>query len=138
MDNPTTPPPDQGNAPMPSESAAAPAATDKDTRQWAMFLHLSLLAGFVIPLAGLVAPIIIWQIKKEELPAIDAHGKVVMNWIISALIYGAVCFVLAFVIIGIPLLFVLSLLHVIFAIIGGIKANNGELWKYPLSISFLK
>lgn len=61
-----------------------------NAKQWAMFLHFSILAGFVIPIAGLIVPIIIWQIKKTELPEIDAHGKVVANWIISAIIYGVV------------------------------------------------
>ena len=109
-----------------------------NAKQWAMILHLSLLAGFIIPFAGLIAPIVIWQLKKEEMPELDAHGKIVVNWLISALIYGAVCFVLSFVLIGIPLLFVLGILSVVFPIIGGIKANNGEVWKYPLSISFIK
>ena len=102
-----------------------------------MFLHLSLLAGFLVPFAGLIAPIVIWQMKKASLPEIDAHGKIVVNWIISAVIYAAVSFVLIFVLIGIPLLIVLGILSVVFPIIGGIKANNGEAWKYPLSIRFL-
>jgi len=42
-----------------------------------MFLHFSLLAGYVVPIAGLIAPIIIWQLKKNELPGLDEHGKVV-------------------------------------------------------------
>ena len=109
-----------------------------DAKQWAMLLHFSLLAGFVVPFAGLIAPIIIWQLKKTEFPEVDAHGKVVVNWMISGIIYGAVCFLLSFILIGIPLLIVLGALAVIFPIIGGIKANNGELWKYPLSIPFLK
>ena len=111
---------------------------DQQARQWAMFLHLSQLAGFVVPLVGLVAPIIIWQTQKEEFPMLDEHGKAVVNWIISELIYGAICFVLMFVIIGFPMLLILGLLGVIFPIIGGIKANNGELWRYPLTITFIK
>ena len=101
-----------------------------------MFLHLSQLAGYVVPFGGLVVPILIWQIKKTELPGIDAHGKIVMNWLISALIYAVVSFILVFAFIGIPLLWAIGILAIIFPIIGGIKANNGELWKYPLSISF--
>jgi len=114
------------------------ADSDKETRQWALYLHLSLLSNFLIPLAGLVAPIVIWQIKKEELPGLDAHGKVAVNWIISAVIYGFVSFLLVFVLIGIPLLIALGVVSIVFPIIGGVKANNGELWKYPLSIRFLK
>ncbi len=109
-----------------------------NARQWAMFVHFSLLAGFIVPILGLALPIIIWQLKKTDFPEIDAHGKVVVNWIISAIIYGIACSLLFYISIGIPVLFVLAAVCVIFPIIGGIKANNGELWKYPLSIQFFK
>lgn len=109
---------------------------DQESRQWAMFLHLSLLTGFLLPLAGLVVPIIIWQMKKNDMPEIDVHGKVVLNWILSQIIYAAASVLLIFVFIGIPMLIALGLLAVIFPIIGGIKANNGEVWQYPLSIRF--
>lgn len=112
-------------------------ASDSETRQWAVFLHLSLLAGFVLPGAGFILPIVLWQIKKAELPGIDAHGKVVVNWLISALIYGIACGMLIFVLLGIPLLGILGLLALIFPIIGAIKANEGIVWSYPLSIRFI-
>jgi uncharacterized protein len=111
---------------------------EQEARQWAMFLHLSQLAGYIIPLLGLIAPIVIWQIKKEEYPILDVHGKVVVNWIISELIYAAIGFVLMFVVIGIPILAVLGVLAIVFPIIGGIKANNGELWHYPMTINIIK
>ncbi len=111
---------------------------EQQARQWAMFLHLSQLAGYIIPLIGLIAPIIIWQTKKEEYPILDEHGKIVINWIISELIYGAICSVLLFVIIGFPMLMILGILAVVFPIIGGIKANNGELWRYPMTINIIK
>ena len=112
--------------------------SDKECRNWAMILHFSLLAGYIVPLAGLVAPIIIWQIKKDELPGIDAHGKVVVNWLISAFIYAVIFTALIIVIIGIPLLIALGLLSIIYPIIGGVKANEGKLWKYPLTFQILK
>jgi uncharacterized Tic20 family protein len=112
--------------------------SSRQTRQWAMFLHLSLLAVFIIPLAGLVAPVLIWQLKKSQLPDIDVHGKIVMNWLISSLIYGVIGFLLKFVLIGFPLLLALGVVAVVFPIIGGVKANNGEVWRYPLSMRFLK
>ncbi len=115
-----------------------PASIEERTNQWAMFLHFSLLAGFLVPLAGLVVPIVIWQLKKTELPGIDMHGKIVVNWIISFVIYAAIFAVLVMVLIGIPLLIALGVAGIIFPIIGGIKANSGEAWPYPLSIAFLK
>ncbi|MGK7896812.1 MAG: DUF4870 domain-containing protein [Xenococcus sp. (in: cyanobacteria)] len=109
---------------------------DKETRQWAMLLHLSQLAGLLVPLAGLIIPILIWQLKKEEMPELDVHGKIVVNWIISGLIYSVICFILVFLVIGIFLLIPLSIIAIVFPIIGAIKANEGRAWKYPLSISF--
>jgi uncharacterized Tic20 family protein len=123
-------------APVPPKDTSA--FVEQQTRQWAMLLHFSLLAGFVLPFAGLVVPILIWQLKKTDLPGIDVHGKIVVNWIISLVIYGAVCALLIFVLIGIPLLVALGIVAVILPIIGGIKANNGEVWNYPLAISFLQ
>lgn len=127
-----------GPPPAGSSAPAGPVDVEQQTRQWAMFLHLSQLANFVAPLAGVILPILIWQIKKGELPGIDEHGKIVMNWIISAVLYGVVCFFLVFLVIGVLLLPVLAILAIVFPIIGGIKANNGEVWKYPLSIPFFK
>lgn len=111
-------------------------SSELDTRQWAMFLHLSLLAGLLVPGAGFILPIVLWQVKKNDLPGIDAHGKVVANWLVSALIYGVACGMLSFLLIGIPLLMILGLLALVFPIIGAIKANEGVLWKYPLSFQF--
>jgi hypothetical protein len=113
---------------------------DPKENQWAMALHLSQLLHFVVvvPFAGFIAPILIWQLKKGEFPSLDAHGKIVVNWLISALIYGIVSALLLVIFIGIPLLVVLGILGVAFPIIGGIKASSGEVWKYPLSITFLK
>jgi uncharacterized Tic20 family protein len=122
----------------PEEMRPSPVNREQQTRQWAMFLHLSMLANFVLPPAGLVAPIVIWQLKKDELPGIDAHGKNAVNWIISAVIYGLVSALLVLVLIGIPMLIALGVLTIIFPIIAGIKANNGEVWKYPLTIPFVK
>lgn len=110
----------------------------RQSRQWAMFLHFSLLTGYFIPFAGLIIPILIWQLKKNDFPELDAHGKVVMNWIISSLIYGSIGFVLTFIFIGLFILIPLGILFIVFPIIGGIKANDGEVWKYPFSIRFLK
>lgn len=115
-------------------------ASDRErmTRQWAMILHLSTLAGFIAVGAGFIAPILIWQIKKTDYPELDAHGKIVANWLISYVIYFAICFVAVSVFIGFILLPILGVLGIVFPIVGAIKANNGEVWKYPLSIPFFR
>lgn len=115
-----------------------PVAEEKETRQTAMLLHLSTLAGLVVPLAGIIAPILIWQIKKDELPGLDPHGKNAINWLISELIYIVISAVLILALIGIPMLIAVAILGIVFPIIAAVKANKGEVWRYPLSITFLK
>ena len=104
---------------------------------WPMLIHLTQLCGCLAPLVGWIVPIVIWQMQKDKIPECDAHGRAVANWLISFLIYSVVAFLLAFVIIGIPILFVLGILAVVFPVIGAIKANNGELWEYPMAIRFV-
>jgi uncharacterized Tic20 family protein len=111
---------------------------DKDANQWAMFVHLSLFAGYLIPLAGLVVPIVLWQIKKDQYAFVDVHGKIVVNWIISMIIYAAVCTVLLAVAIGVLGFVILGVMSMILPIIGGIKANQGEVWEYPMSLKFIR
>jgi uncharacterized Tic20 family protein len=125
-------------ASMPPAGAASAPDLEQQTRQWALFLHLSVLAGLVLPIAGVVVPILIWQLKKADLPELDVHGKNAVNWMISALIYAVACVILTFVLIGGPLLIVLGVLGVVFPVIAAIKANNGEVWQYPLTIQVLK
>jgi uncharacterized protein len=108
-----------------------------DEKMWSMFMHFSQLCGFLIPLLGLVVPIVMWQVKKDQSDIIDRHGKNILNWIITEIIFFAVFFILVRIFIGIPLLGVLFVLGIIFPIIGGIKANNGEFWPYPFSIKFI-
>ena len=110
----------------------------KDTNMWGMFIHLSQFAGFLIPYAGLILPIVLWQIKKDESGAIDRHGRIVTNWIISATIYGVVSAILSAILIGIPLLIAVAICAIVFPIIGAVKANNGEIWEYPMCIKFFK
>jgi uncharacterized Tic20 family protein len=108
-----------------------------DENTWCMFIHFSQLLAFALPLVGLIVPIILWQMKKDESELIDAHGKMVMNWIISSLIYLVISGILCLILIGYPLLLGLIALEVIFPIIGGIRAKEGIKWKYPLTISFI-
>lgn len=100
-----------------------------------MLMHLSQFAGFIIFGLGFALPIIMWQMNKNN-PEIDRHGKNIANFMISMIIYGAVAFLLVFILVGIPILIVLGILEIVFVIMATVKANRGEYWKYPLSIQF--
>lgn len=109
-----------------------------DERQMGLFLHLSQLANIILFPIGVVLPIVLWQTQKEKMPALDAHGKMVTNFMISMTIYGFISFILMFVLIGFLLILGVFAIGVIFPIIGAMKANNGEFWEYPLTIKFIK
>jgi uncharacterized Tic20 family protein len=109
-----------------------------DEKQMGLILHLSQLANVILFPVGVVAPIVIWQTQKEKMPALDAHGKMVANFMISMVIYTFVSIILMFVLIGFLTIFAVLLIGIIFPIVGAVKANNGELWEYPLTIKFIK
>ncbi len=139
-DNPTPPPPlVQPLKPLlPPEEAQA--------RTWNMLCHLSALAGFIgIPFGNILGPLIVWQIKKNEIPSVDIHGKAALNFqitvLLATLIAGIGAVIGMFICIGyllIPVVILLVLCGLIFPIIAGVKANNGEDYKYPYSIEFIK
>lgn len=109
-----------------------------DLNTFCMLMHLSQLLSFVVPFSGLVLPIVMWATNKDQFPEVDKHGKVIFNWIISATIYAFVSAILMVIGIGFLLLLAVAICTVVFAIIGGVKANEGVVWAYPISIKFFK
>ncbi len=115
-----------------------PPCAPLDVNTWGLFIHLSQFFTYIIPLAGLIVPLVLWQVKKDQSAIIDRHGKIVMNWILTEFVLLLLIIPLCFILIGFPLLFILGVLGIVFPIIGAIKAGNGEVWPYPCSIRFLK
>ncbi|HHD78017.1 MAG TPA: DUF4870 domain-containing protein [Campylobacteraceae bacterium] len=110
----------------------------KQERNWAMLMHFAQLLNMLFPFLGLIAVIVMWQLKKEESPFIDRHGKIILNWMFSYMLYALAGFLLVYVGVGVLILVILKFAILILAIIWGIRANNGESAPYPLSITFLK
>lgn len=109
-----------------------------DLKTYLMIMHVSQYAGLVVPFAGLVIPIAMWLNAKDYEPAVDEHGKEITNWIISFVIYCVVSIALSCLLIGIPLLIIAVVLDLIFPIVGMIAAGENRLYRYPLTIRFLK
>jgi uncharacterized protein len=109
-----------------------------EARQWGMFAHLAALAGFVIPFGNLIGPLVVWQMKKNEMPFVDDQGKESLNFQITVAIAVVVCVVLMVILIGALLLPLVGLAALIFTIIGAIKANAGERYRYPFALRLIK
>jgi uncharacterized Tic20 family protein len=120
---------------QPEASLGAPSGD----KTMAMLCHLLSFLGFIgIPLGNILGPLVLWLIKKDEDALVNATGKEVLNFQISASIYGIVCVLLAFVVVGFILLPILLIGVVVYTIIGAMKANEGLLYRYPFTIRFIK
>ena len=101
--------------------------------------HLLGLAWITaIPFASVIAPLVLWLWKRDTHANVDLHGKESVNFQISMAIYALIAGVLMFVFIGFILLPVVLLTQVILTIIGALEASKGNLYRYPLTIRFLK
>ena len=103
-----------------------------------MLLHLSQFAGYIVPGLGFALPIILWYNEKDRNANVDRHGKNILNFIISYLVYMTILFILSFALIGLPFLWILGLLVPTFTVIAAVKASSGVYWKYPATIEFFK
>lgn len=110
-------------------------ASGMDNRTYSMLLHFSQLCGYVVPFLGLAVPVVLWAIRRED-SYIDQQGKAVFNWMISSFIYFVVCLVLTMVVVGVFLLALLGLVSIVFVVLGAIRAKDGVIQDYPLSIPF--
>jgi uncharacterized Tic20 family protein len=113
-------------------------APGNEEKQWAFFAHLSALVGFVIPFGSLLGPLIIWQMKKHEMPFVDDQGKEALNFQITMAIAFLVCCVLMLILIGFLLAVIVGIVDIIYTIIAAIAANNGQVYRYPFNLRLIK
>lgn len=120
----------------------------QNDKNYSSITHLSGFAGWFFPFGNIIAPLVMWIAKKNDSTYIDAHGKAVINFQLSLILYG---FLLAILILPITILTLgLGLIAIILAIIpviilkialiisASIKANSGEYYDYPFTIEFIK
>jgi hypothetical protein len=129
-------PRDPNAAPSEPSSGGMP---EGELKNWLIALHLSPLAMFLsIPFANVIAPLIIWLIKKDVSPEIDRHGKAVLNFQITICLAALVAVLLFMVFIGFLLLPLIVIFNLVMIIMGTVDASKGQLREYPLSMRFLK
>jgi uncharacterized Tic20 family protein len=123
---------------MENQPPVSSSPSSANVRTWTVLCHASALLGVFFHFMGhLLGPLIVWLAKRHESAEIDAHGKEALNFQLSMLIYDAVAVLLCFVLIGIPILIGLWILNIVLVIIASMKASEGQLYRYPLTIRFL-
>jgi hypothetical protein len=84
-----------------------------------------------------VAPLIVLLVFGQRSAYVRAHAVESLNFNLSWLLYGIVAVILAFLLIGIPILIALGLAYLVLIVIASVRANNGEFFRYPLTIRFV-
>jgi hypothetical protein len=118
----------------PANSASTGLIFGVTPQNWTVLMHLSPLLWWAG--VGIAAPVVMWLISRDQSRLADRHGRVIVNWILSLIVYLFISGALAFIVIGIPIGIVLGLMSLIFPVIGAVRASEGRLWPYPLSIEF--
>ncbi|WP_426430205.1 DUF4870 domain-containing protein [Winogradskyella sp. HB-48] len=100
--------------------------------------HLSQMLTYITGFGGLIVPLILWATQKDRVDGMDAHGKAIVNFQLSIIVYCLISVPLILLFgLGILLLILIGILSFVMPIINAIKASNGELPSYPLSLGFI-
>ncbi len=97
---------------------------------------LSIITHLLGIVTGFIGALIVYLVTKQEV--VKNHAREALNWQISVLIYSLILGVISTMFIGEALLGLAGLLNIVFCIVAAVKANSGEVWKYPITIRFLK
>lgn len=123
---------------MPVELESVPAVPQED-RMYAAACHFAGLPIFITTgLANIIAPLVIWMIKKDTMPFVDEHGKESLNFQLTLLIGYVISAVLVYFCIGIFLIGALLIVQIIFPLIAGIKAYDGQPYRYPMTLRMVQ
>ena len=113
-------------------------APDVEERNWAMLCHLSTFAGYLFPLANILAPLVVWAIKREGHPLVDDQGKEALNFQISITLYVLIALAFSLILIGIPFLLGLLIADLVLTLVAAVKAADGELYRYPATLRLIR
>lgn len=104
-----------------------------DERTWSVVVHLSALCALFLPFGHLLGPLVVWLIKRGEMPMVDRNGKEALNFQITVTLASFVCGLLTFIGIGLILLFVLLVADAVLVIMAAVKTSRGEAFSYPFT-----
>ena len=113
---------------------ATPTISNEE-RTLAALTHLSGLSGYVVPLGGVLVPVIIWIVRRDSLVISSiAKQAVLLNVVVFCLVAATAILWVTIILIPAVVLFWCALAVVALAlpIIGAIKANEGTYYKYPV------
>lgn len=141
--------PEHVTPPPPPAAPRIEGAPGADERQWAMFAHLSALAGALLTgsiggWGGFLGPLVIWLVKKDTMPYVADQAKEALNFNITVSAVFLVLWIVTFmtfflgIIITGPIMFVVGVGALVLIVIAAIQANEGKAYRYPMSLRLVK
>jgi uncharacterized protein len=125
------------SGPPPGGPPGQPPLAPEQERLWAMLAHLlSFVAAYVF--LGFVAPLVVLLVFGPRSAYVRAHAVESLNFNLSWLLYSIVALFLFIIGIGILILLALGIAYVVLVVIASLRANNGEFFRYPLTIRFVR
>jgi uncharacterized Tic20 family protein len=110
----------------------------KEDNQLLVITHLSQLVTLVIGFGSLIVPLIFWLTQKDKVYQMDTHGKSIVNFQLSLIVYCIICIpLILFFGLGLLGFIALGFIAIIFPIINAVKVSRGETPSYPLSFNFI-
>lgn len=110
----------------------------KEERQWAAFAHLAGLFVLILPpLGGILGPMIIWILKKDDMPFVREQGREAINFQITMLLAMLVSGALILVLIGLVLLPIVIVIDLVLILAATLAASDGRAYRYPLTLRLI-
>jgi uncharacterized Tic20 family protein len=113
---------------------------NSDEKTFALIAHFGGAAGMFVlfGVGGFIGPLIAYLAKGQQSPTVRAHAIAALNFQLLWSVVGVVGWLTACLFIGWLILLVAGVIGIIFGVIAGLKANEGQLYKYPMSINVIK
>jgi uncharacterized Tic20 family protein len=128
-------PPEQ--APYGGPPAGPQPLPPDQERTWAMLAHLSAFVAAYVAL-GFLGPLVVMLVFGPRSAFVREHAVEALNFNLTWLIYIFVAIILAFVLVGILILIALGIAYLVLVVIAAVRANNGEHYRYPATIRFVR
>ena len=116
-----------------ADPVLSPAAS-KEERNWAMLAHLSALLTYLTVIGGMIAPLVIWLMRKDQGGFAAEQARESLNFQITVFLIGLGCWVLAIILIGFVLLAILGIVNLVLIIIAAVKVSEGVAYRYPFNL----
>ncbi|MEQ8234594.1 MAG: DUF4870 domain-containing protein [Gammaproteobacteria bacterium] len=130
-----------GDHAPPAAGAALPVLDEADAarvRWLACGCHLAALLGYLLPFGNVVGPLALWLAARDRHAYVDEQGREAVNFQLTMLAWYLLAFALVLALVGLVMLPALAVFQFVMIVIAALRAHDGEAWRYPLTVRFVR